>query len=296
MIGHVIHIGLPKTGATYLQKWFAAHPQIAYRDGGFAGFQSPHAIAAAAAIAPDRRVRCRVTSAEVLSAPRPDAGGESAQVDYDRTGRASIAAEQARTCEMLAEIFPSARILIVTRGFRAAILSGYSQFVRTGGCEDIAAMLGPGPRDYPWSYDRLIEMYRRAFGADNVLVLPFELLRDDPERFLRTLETRIGLDPFPFASPAANVSVSPAELAWYPAMNRAAGRLARTNGRLGRWYGRMLFRRRLAPVARLLQRLSPKPPVTAQLIGDDFLEQFRGQAETLRDEPLYRPYLADYLL
>lgn len=295
MTPHLIHIGLPKAGSTYLQHWFAAHPQLAYRHRGIAGFRDVDAIAAAATVA-GPEIRCRVTSWEVLSAPSADAGSGNAAIDYDRSGRASIAEEQARVCEILADLHPRALILIVTRGFRSAILSGYSQFVRTGGSEDIGALLKPPRRDYPWCYDRLIGMYRAAFGRDQVIVLPFELLRDDPGRFLGELERRLGLDRFAFSSPPANVSASPAELAWYPAMTRAIRRMPFAGGRIARLYGRLLYRRRLAPVARLLQRISRRPPVTAELIGQEFLDQFKGQAEVLRDEPLYQPYLAEYLL
>src|SRR5262249_37217403 len=38
MTGHLIHIGYPKTGSNFLRAWFAQHPQLAYADGGIAGF------------------------------------------------------------------------------------------------------------------------------------------------------------------------------------------------------------------------------------------------------------------
>lgn len=295
MIPHLIHIGLPKAGSTYLQHWFAAHPQLAYCHAGMAGFGDVQSIAAAAVV-PDPRIRCRVTSWEVLSAPFSNVGSDGVDMSYDRSGRPSIAEEQARVCRTLAELFPRATILIVTRGFRSAILSGFSQFACTGGTDDFADVLKPPQRDYPWGYDKLIGQYRAAFGRDAVIVLPFELLRDDPQRFQQDLEGRLGLDRFPFHLPAANVSAGPEELAWYPAMTRAVARFPVARRRIMRRYRRLLFRRRLAGLARLLQRLSPRPPVTPALVGDDFLEQFRGQAETLRDDPLYRPYLTDYLL
>ena len=292
---HLIHIGLPKAGSTFLQEWFAAHPQVGYCHGGIAGFRDIYAVAAAATL-PDPALRCRVTSAEGLSAPRTDSGGESVNLNYERCGRPRIAEEQARVCAILADLHPGASILIVTRGFRSAILSGYSEFVRTGGSEDIHDVLKPPARDYPWNYDTLIGLYRAAFGNANVIVLPFELLRDDSGQFLGEVEKRLGLDHFPFLSPPVNVSASPVELAWYPAMTRTVRRVPFARGLVRRSYGRLLYRRRLAFLARLFQRVSPRPPVTPVLIGDDFLEQFRGQGELLRGEPLYAPYLADYLL
>jgi hypothetical protein len=293
MIPHLIHIGLPKAGSTYLQHWFAAHPQLAYYPDGLGGFRDVNGLVVEAA-APPVGICWRVTSSEAFSAPRADAGSQL--VDYDRSGRAPIAEEQARACRVLLGLFPGATILIVTRGFRSAILSGYSEFVRTGGSEMLADLLRGPVRDHPWNYDALVSLYRGAFGADRVIVLPFELLRDSPVRFLREIESRLRLDHFPFSSRPANVSASPVELAWYPRMTRAVREIAGAGGRVERLYGRLLYRGRLAPVARLLQRLAPQRPVTADVVDDAFLEQFRGNAELLRDEPLYQPYRTDYLL
>ena len=37
----LIHVGLHKTGTTWLQRWMAAHPSIAYRLDSFGGIQRP---------------------------------------------------------------------------------------------------------------------------------------------------------------------------------------------------------------------------------------------------------------
>lgn len=293
MTRHLIHIGLPKAGSTYLASWFAAHPQLAYEAGALGGFRDVHAIGAAA-VSSQPDIFWRVTSSEELSAPRLDAG--SLRVRYQRGERATIAEEQARACGMLAELFRGATILIVTRGFRSAMLSAYSEFVRTGGTESLAEALRPPRRDYPWHYDKLVGFYRKAFGAERVILLPFELLRASPERFLQELERQLGLDPFAYSTAPANIGASPVELAWYGRLTAVAGRLGKPGGRFDRLYIRLLYRGRLAPFARIMQRLSPLNPVTADLIDDAFLEPFRGSAECLRDEPLYQPYLAEYLL
>jgi hypothetical protein len=293
MTPHLIHIGLPKAGSTYLQNWFEAHPQLAYRPGGIAGFADVYGISAQAA-APTPGICWRVTRQEGLTAPRPDAGEE--WVRYEREGRLSIEEEQARACRLLANLFAGATILIVTRGYRTTILSGYSQYVRTGGSLSLPELVRGPPREYPWRYDSLVASYRSAFGADRVILLPFELLRDAPDRFLRELENRLGLHPFAYAAPPANVAASAIELAWYPHLTAAVRRLAKDGGRLERLYGRLLYRGRLSPLVRLLQRVRPRPPVTVDLVDEAFLDQFRGQSECLRTEPLYAPYHSDYLL
>lgn len=293
MIPHLVHVGLPKAGSTWLQSWFSAHPQIAYCPGGMGGFADVHRLAASA-LESGAGIRCRVTSNENLSAPRPITRPES--VDYDRRARDSIGEEQARICKTLAGLFPGAAILIVTRGFRSMMLSAYSEYVRTGGSDTLESVLAGPPRDYPWDYDGLVPLYREAFGDGNVIVLPFELLRDDSEAFVREIERRIGLDHIDFALPPANVSASPAELAWYPAMTRRVDRLPLARGAVRRLYDRLLYRRRLRRVADLLHFLSPAAPPSAAMIDQAFLDQFRGTAECLRGNPPYAPYAADYLL
>lgn len=294
MTRHLIHIGLPKAGSTYLQSWFAAHPQLAYEAGALGGFSDVHAVAAAA-ISPQPGIVWRVTSSEELTAPRADHG--SVRVDYERGGkRATIAEEQARVCGTLAQLFPGATILVVTRGFRSVTMSGYSEFVRTGGTESLADAFRSPRRDHPWHYDKLVGSYRKAFGAERVILLPFELLRASPERFRQELEGRLGVDHLAYSAPPANVGASSVELAWYVRLTALAGRVVRPGSSLDRAYIRLLYQGRLAWAARALQRLRPLEPVAADLIDDAFLEPFRGSAECLRDEPLYQPYFAEYLL
>jgi hypothetical protein len=55
------------------------------------------------------------------------------------------------------------------------------------------------------------------------------------------------------------------------------------------------FENRLKLPIRLLQRLSPRPPVDASAIPPDLLEQFRGLSTLLADDPLFAPFAEDYL-
>jgi hypothetical protein len=295
MTGHLIHIGYAKAGSTYLQRWFEAHPGLAYSTRGLGGYRSVYAIAAEAA---GGRLdgRWRVTSCEDLSAPQADVG--QLVIDYEEAMRGSWANRQDAARPLLAGLFPDAHILIVTRGFRSMILSSYSQYVRSGGSEDFESLTAGTRDNHPWDYDRLIEGYRAVFGAERVIVLPFELLRDDPASFTATLESRLGLAPFPPKGDRANPSLSPLELRWYPKLSRRLERLPvglATRRRLQARYFAAVDKGRLAWLARLLQRLRPAPPFASGLVDDDFLEGMRGCGEGLARVPLYRPYAADYL-
>lgn len=295
MTRHLLHIGYPKAGSTYLQRWFASHPQLAFADGGLAGFRSVYAIAQSAASA-EADPLVRVTSCEALAVPGEDAGRPS--VDYDGYRRFDMAAAQERACRTLAALFPGATVLIVTRGFRAVILSALSQYARSGGDLDLAEHIRSAGPDHHliavFDYDRLIAEYQRAFGAANVLVLPYELLRDDADAFLRALAEPLGIEPLAGPRERVNEGLSPVELYWYPRLTRAVRRL-RSRRLFGAYIAAAQGNRLRRGIA-LLQRLRPGEPVTAASIPDEFLDAFRGRAESLRGNPLYAAYAAEYLL
>lgn len=296
MSGHLLHIGYPKAGSTYLQRWFAAHPQLAYREGGIAGFHDVYQIARDGAATGDEPLY-RVTSMESLSIPTADAG--EMIVDYDGRRAIDAVAAQLRVCRVLANLFAGAVVLIVTRGFGAVLLSTYSQFVRSGGyidLNDLIAAARSGELDLvaPWDYDRLIAAYMEAFGADNVIVLPYELLRDDAGAFTGKLVDRLGIEPFTPNFGRVNESLSPAEMYWYPRFARLA--LALRSRRLFGGFVRLSFANRLRRPIALLEKLWPGRTVSAAMIPDDVLEPFRGRAERLRGNPLYAAYMREYLL
>lgn len=295
MTGHLVHVGFPKTGSKLLQRWFEEHPQLAFRQWGIAGFGSVLDMVDAAN-EPAGRYLYRVTSAEGLSAPPPASG--SAMIDYDQR-TATHRHLQAAACALVTAIAPQARILIVTRGFRAMILSSYSQYLRSGGSEDFEALLARPAGDNPWNYDHVVGLYEAAFGRDNVLTLPYELLRDDREQFAGALVDWLGLRPHPLPAARVNTSLSATELRWYPRLARALARLpigGGLRGRLLRRYVDGAMANRWRPLTGLLQRLRPASPVTAELVPETLLERFRGQAKSLRGRPFYQRYACDYFL
>lgn len=290
MTGHLIHVGYPKAGSTYLQRWFEAHPQIAYVEGGITGYGTVYDIVAEAASPAAVAPLWRVTSTEGLTAPFESIGQWAAEFRHGRM------AEIERACLSLAKVFPGATVLIVTRGFRSMILSSYSQYVRSGGTRTLEALMShERGADHPWNYEATIVHYRARFGAEKVIVLPYEMLREEPARFLREIELRLGLDPGPAPADRINPSLSPAELAWYPRLACAAHRLPVIGARAHRLLARAAFRNRLRRPIAIMQHLAPRPGVTSAMIDDGMIETFRGYADSLRDEPLFEAYAEDYL-
>ncbi len=289
MTAHLIHVGFPKTGTNFLRRWFRAHPQLAFEDGGIAGFRNVYGIASQDAT-PREGVLCRVTSQESLVVPHPYVG----MTDIEWPFKYDPTTARLRACETMASIFPNAQILLLTRGFRSMIISSYSQGVRSGGALPLERLLATSKSENAWNYDATIALYARAFGTQNVIVMPYELLRDDADLFVRTLEDRLGLVHAGIATDRVNRSLSPVELYWYPRMTRVVRSLP-IGSRLKRVYLRGTFANRFRLPIALLQKISPGVPVTADAIPESVVATFRGMADSLCGNPFYARYANDYL-
>jgi hypothetical protein len=301
MVAHLIHIGYPKTGSKFLQRWFAEHPQIAFDPVGIGGCRDVYDLVRQSA-APDPEIRCRVTSFEGLAVPEDRAGRRRPEEEH-KADAPDFAARQ-RACATLVGLFPCAHILLVTRGFRSILLSGYSEYLRAGGALDFDAYFRrPDAADLErgrcgWNYDALIGLYEAAFG-DGLIVLPYELLRDDPAAFTGELERRLGLGPAAPGPERLNPSLSPIDMRWYPRLTRLIRRLPvgrPLRSALLRFYVPRIGGPPFASLVRMLHRLRPSTPVTTRLVSDEMLDFCRGTAERLRDNALYAPYHEEYLL
>ena len=233
MSSPLIHIGYYKTGSTWLQK-------EVFRPGKKLGFErvlagpvtteivAPHDLAFEADAARKRLVRrFRVPLAEgrvpVLSSER-FAGNLSLRLN-----------DSAQIADRLAAVFPDGRVLIVVREQRAMILSTYRQYVMNGGMLSLEAYLAGGQWWWQqpfelvqYAYDRLIAHYHGRFGADHVLVLPFELFRRDGRGFVSRIVDFAGasaepgaLDALPFGA-VVNATEPSATIAAKRQLNRFA--------------------------------------------------------------------------
>ena len=281
---HLIHIGYPKSGSSFLRHWFAAHGEIAYRPGHIAGLSRFANIGGKA-----HGIKLRVTSSETFSSP--ETPGETLNPGAYRAAQTAV-------CESLADVFPTAHVLIVTRGYRSMIMSSYSQYVRAGGSKSLQGMLCNSTEQGSWDYDGVVGMYRRHFGADKVMVLPWELLRDAPDEFVGRIEAGFGLRHHPPSPQRVNTSLTPVEMHWYAKFSSAIAKAPvgpRLRASMARSMALWSHRNRLAAAIRLLQRIAPAPPVSLDLLPSATLEAFRGQASCLAAEPAFAPYARDYL-
>lgn len=107
------------------------------------------------------------------------------------------------TAERLRDIFPEGKVLIVIREQSSMLLSFYKHRVRHNLTASVERYLQPAPArsgfepllrleylEYHW----LIDCYQTLFGQNNVLVLPYEMLRANKPMFLSKISDFSGRD------------------------------------------------------------------------------------------------------
>lgn len=101
----------------------------------------------------------------------------------------------------LKNTFPGAKILIVIREQRSFLLSNYFQYLSIGGTHSLEKYLsvrydGKRPCFSPHhiEYLPLIKAYLDLYGAENVLVLPYEMFRNQPLLFLSRLSEFLDIE------------------------------------------------------------------------------------------------------
>jgi hypothetical protein len=205
---------------------------------------------------------------------------------------------------MLREIFPEARVLIVTRGFSGIIRSLYSQYVKLGGelpfpkyLEAYGSIL-----DQWLDVDYNVGLYRDAFGDEKLLVLPFEMLKADKPAFIDRVEGFLGIDHFEGSVPGVrNPALGPDRLYWYSLLSRylvspVAELFEPEHGKnVYSFYSFKIVRPdRLGFAIRLLNSVVPR--TMSMDFPQGYLERFRGVASSLASSEAHRPYLDQYLV
>jgi hypothetical protein len=189
----LLHIGLHKTGSTWLQSSLFNDPVH--------GFMVPHGVERHKLVhdlvVPDPLAydAGRVRDFYAPHLERAGAAGLTLVLSHERLSGypSSGGFDREIIAQRLASTFPEGRVLLVIREQRALIRSMYSQHITDGGAESVGRYLHrPEPQlnRKPsfalemYEYHRLIARYHSLFGNDRVLVLPFELLARHPQQFV----------------------------------------------------------------------------------------------------------------
>jgi hypothetical protein len=198
----LIHLGLHRTGST----WFQRHV-LDGRDGRPPGTLPDRAETTARIVLPREldfdAVATRRWIQEGIA--RAANQGSPVVISNERFSGNPAAGwcDAERTVHRLADLVPEARILLVVREQHSLVRSIWLQQIRIGGISGIEDFLRPldrGDHRLPafdprfLEFDRFVDLLDRTFGEADVLVLPFEGLRDDPARHLERIEAFSGID------------------------------------------------------------------------------------------------------
>lgn len=197
----LLHVGLHKTGSTWLQdNLFASTPH------GFSQHGEPRHVIVERLVTPYAS-SFDAEEARVIYTPAIDdarSNGRTLVLSHERLSGypSSGSHDRAMIAARLRETFPDGRVLIVFREQRSLIRSMYSQHITDGGVESLDRFLHrpePGLGRKPsfcleqYEFDRMIAMYRGLFGEDCVLALPVELLAKDRQQFADRVTAFCGL-------------------------------------------------------------------------------------------------------
>lgn len=99
--------------------------------------------------------------------------------------------------DRLAACLPGSKVLIGIREQKSMLKSAYNQFLKAKGSYSIREyLINPRSGNFHFEhlqYHNLIQYYQKLFGRDQVLVLPYEVLQNDPIVYLERLFTFLGV-------------------------------------------------------------------------------------------------------
>jgi hypothetical protein len=187
--------------------------------------------------------------------------------------------DSAALAERLHRLFSPTKIILILRHPVDFIRSMYQQYVMQGGTQRLNTLLNdvniPGQAiTHKVNYAALVGLYQGLFGADNVLVLPFELLVRDQSDFLRRLWdfTQVRpLDPALLPLSRKHESVSRAALWMQRFCNRRGMSWRHTRGRIRRFDERIIRKLVRLPFRLNYETLcSFKPELRDVLVAENY--------------------------
>ena len=109
--------------------------------------------------------------------------------------------DSVQTARRIKLLNPDSKIIIVIRKQEDIIKSSYMQYIVGYGSYSLKEYLNPTTIKksnlfsyYFFEYHRLIEIYNNLFGSNNVLVLPYELLKKNKKEFIKEILEFINIE------------------------------------------------------------------------------------------------------
>jgi len=293
----LIHIGYPKAGSTFLQKWFFTHPNIGFKHNALAGFDNIKEMCEFTCENEPSYLKYFAVSSEMLSVWFKLDGVGINPMLFD------IKQYQRKICLLLKQILPGSKLLVVTRGYEETLKSFYSEYIKYGGhyyFDDYLKVFGPMFEEY-LDYNYIIRLYEENFQKQNMLVIPFETLRDDPLEFIQQIEKFLDLEHFKWDyHKAANISLTNDMLYSYRMLSDIVLKICKifpgnVGNKLFRLYSAGLLFKCFDFITFCIL-LVTKRSKTDSVTPTSMLKAFSGKGTMLRDYKTYQPYLDKYLL
>lgn len=213
----VVHIGLHKTGTTWLQKEVFSREAL-----GFAQPAGSDRLAATTEFVNVDPVCFDPEQARRRFAPLLEHAAANDLTPVISDERLSSVPELGRyylpmVMDRLERSFGRFRLLLTVREQESMLLALYRQSIRSGSRMRIREALGTGGEPDGWTpplnldffrYDRMRDYLAGRVGEENLCVLPLELLRADESRYLEELFAFCGVAGGSVATPARNPGLS----------------------------------------------------------------------------------------
>ncbi len=292
----LIHIGYPKAGSTFLQNWLFAHPYIRFKHNAVAGFENIKEICEFSCDNDPSSFKYFAVSSEMLSVWFKLDGIGINPILFD------IKQYQKNVSCLLRQILPDSKLLIVTRGYEETLKSFYSEYIKYGGhynFDEYLKVFGPMFEEY-LDYNYIIRLYEDNFKKQNLLVAPFEMLRDEPLKFIQQVENFLELDHFKYDyHKAANISLTDDMLCSYRILSNIALKIckifpANIGNKLFKLYSAGLLFKCFDFIAVCISMTTGRLKA-GKAAPDHMLDTFKGKGTMLRNYNAYQPYLDKYL-
>ncbi len=203
--------------------------------------------------------------------------------------------------DRLAALFPEAKIIITIRNQYNLIESLYKQYVHVGGTKRFLDFVNFRKGRFEYAYHDLdftinVEMfhylnvigyYEKLFGRENLLVIPYELLKNDPGQFVNRLTAGIGIKQVPaFGNKIYNQGYGSRQIAIARFMNRFLKSKFRETGLIPDTTfpitGKIdTGKLRLILQSNLSRRLLGQKPITDPLLKSEIKKRFAESNQVL---------------
>jgi hypothetical protein len=288
----LIHIGFPKSGSTFLQKYFSQHSELHYDQTFFKEYRKSGKLPV------DLDELSRSCNHLILSEEQLSVWGGGIKINTTSFGDFGIKKHQEDIAKQLCVSFPKAKILIVVRGFDTLFHSLYSQYISVGGIMDWNQFKNADHSAFVqfYDYDFAISLYEKYFGKDKLLVLPYELLKKDAQLFLQKIESFSQIKPLDFENVQVNQSMSSKDMKDFLKLSRIFTKALKLfpNYRFKRFiyreYGEFLYKKK--------EKLNQKDKVDNTDINDfkDILIPLKGTTDKLVQREEIKAFVNHYLI